>query len=59
MAFLEMNVSVTPKMDNTLENSIIIQNHILEMGGLEKGQRAQWGKIGNFVSQYNEGANEL
>ena len=38
MASLKMNVSVTPKMKNTLENSITIQNRILEMEELKKAK---------------------
>ena len=38
MASLETNVSVTPEMENTLENSITIQTLILEMKELKRAK---------------------
>ena len=38
MASLERNVSVTAEMENTLENSINIQNLILDMEELKRAK---------------------
>ena len=38
MASLETNVSVTPYMENTLENSITIENLMLEMEELKRAK---------------------
>ena len=38
MTSLETYVSVTQKMENTLENSIMIQNFILEMEELKRAK---------------------
>ena len=54
MASFETNVSITPQMENTLENS---KNLILEMEALKQAKECT--EVGTFGSQYSEGADEV
>lgn len=54
-----MNVSVTLEMKNTLKKRYYHSKPYIRDGRIKKGQGAHKGEVGDFGSQYNEGANEM